>query len=354
MSHRPSRMRDLGEKAYLGALLPTLHVDRRFVNGFGHDASIIDVGLPELNLVLKIDRAAKPIASLNGWSDFRVWGRMAVTANCSDILAIGGSPVGFMLSVTVPGDLPAQTVNEIVAGAAEECEAQDVAFLGGDTKEGSGINIVGTAVGTIEKSRRFDRHAASCGDLLVLAGTVGGFLGAYWTCTRSSEPRADALRYLAKPRAAWREAEAIAKVGGVRSACDLSDGLSSSAASLMSPGLGAHLEFDKIPFHPLALESADSRGVDVLPYAFGVGDWGILYAVDPAAKPDIEELRARGLEIAVIGKVVAEEGVHLMRGARFEVSVMENEHFRHRMEDQGDYFDVHERNVILNLARSPR
>ena len=279
------------------------------MNGFGHDASVIDIGLPDINLVMKIDRAAKPIAALNGWSDYRVWGRLAVTANCSDILATGGRPTAFMLSVSVTGDTSAEIVREIVSGASEECAARNVAFLGGDTKEAASTNIVGAALGTIPKARHFDRRRGKVGDLLILAGELGGFLGGYWNCQTAISPPADAVEYLAHPRASWREADALAVPAGVRSACDLSDGLASSAMNLAEAGAGVLLEFSSLPFHPLALSSAVTRDVDILPYAFGVGDWGILYAVDPAMRPSVDALRAHGLSVAIVGAIVAEDGL---------------------------------------------
>ena len=345
-------MRDLGEKGFLAALLPTLQADIRFVNGFGHDASVIDIGLPEINLVMKIDRAAKPIAALNGWTDYRAWGRIAVTANCSDILAVGGEPTAFMLSISVAGETSANMVAEIVAGAAEACRARNVAFLGGDTKEATGLNIVGSALGTIAKGRHFDRGGGKVGDLIVLAGSLGGFLGGYWTCSQSAVPPEAAVRYLAEPQAAWAEARELANLSGIRSACDLSDGLGSSALNLVTPGLGALLIFDKLPFHPLARESAAMRDVDLLPYAFGVGDWGILYAVDPAAWSDIERLRDSGLLINIVGEVIPYPGLTLRRGGFFSLTVPEHEHFRHRMEDQGGYLYAHEKNLLSRPVSS--
>jgi thiamine-monophosphate kinase len=341
------KMTDVGEKAFLANLLPTLSVDPAFVNGFGHDASVMDIGLPETNLVMKIDRAAKPIAALNGWSDYRVWGRMAVTANCSDILAVGGRPRGFMLSLSMQDDTPVDIAEAIVAGAAEECQRHGVAFLGGDTKEAIGMNVVGAAFGTIDKNRHFDRHLGEVGDLLVLAGTVGGFLGAYRACQAGGVPQPDAVEYLARPQAAWREAMALASLDGIRSACDLSDGLGSSALNVVGPGLGAVLDFDALPFHPLARASAATRGVDLLPYAFGVGDWGILYAVAPSTGSVIADLQTKGLSLSVIGQVESRAGLRLRRGALFAITAAENEHFSHRMEDQGDYFDLQERSLVL-------
>ena len=350
-----AKMVDVGEKAFLAALLPTLTADSSFINGFGHDASVMDLGLREFDLVMKIDRAAQPIAALNGWSDHRVWGQMAVTANCSDILTVGGQPRGFMLSMSMDADTPVQIANAIVAGAANECRRRGVAFLGGDTKEAPGVNVVGAAVGIIDKGRHFDRHAGRDGDLLVLAGTVGGFLGAYRMCHGDLDPPRGAIEYLSTPQAAWLEAAAFAKIHGVRSACDLSDGLGSSALNVVGGGLGAVLDFDALPFHHLARASANARGVDLLPYAFGVGDWGILYAVDPLEEAAIRNLTNSGMSVAVIGRVELEPGLRLSRGSLFSLTTSENEHFRHRMEDQGSYFDVQERSLTLtSVAPRPR
>jgi thiamine-monophosphate kinase len=345
MTGSSATMTDLGEKGFLARLLPGLSVDARFVNGFGHDASVIDLGL-EHNLVMKIDRAATPIASLNGWADYRVWGRIAVTANCSDILTVGGEPKGFMLSLSIAPDTPASIAEEIIRGAAEECERCDVAFLGGDTKEAIGLNIVGSAIGTIPKGRHHDRRQGHPGDLLVLAGQLGGFLGGYRQCA-SQDPSGEALRYLCEPSAAWREARALSQIAGIRSACDLSDGLASSVGQVVAAGAGAVLDFASLPFHGLAISNAARRGADILNYAFGVGDWGIVYAIAPEDKAQIEGLRLAGLAIAIVGTVVDEPGLFLKRGGLFAISIFENEHFRRRMEDQGSYFDELEAGLEL-------
>lgn len=348
MTGSPATMNDLGEKGFLAGILPNLSVDSRFVNGFGHDASVIDLGLGR-DLVMKIDRAATPIASLNGWADYRVWGRIAVTANCSDILAVGGEPKGFMLSLSIAPDTPTSIAQDIISGAAEECERCDIAFLGGDTKEAVGLNIVGSAIGTIPKGRHHDRLQGLPGDLLVLAGQLGGFLGGYRRCL-SHAPSGEALRYLCEPSAAWREARALSQIAGIRSACDLSDGFASSVRQVVAAGAGAVLEFESLPFHDLAISNAAERGADLLNYAFGVGDWGIVYAIAPEDKAQVEELRLAGLAIAVVGTVVEKPGLFLRRGDLFEVSIFENEHFRRRMEDQGSYFDELEAGLELRPA----
>ena len=344
-------MRDLGEKKFLADLLPTLTPNTKFVNGFGHDASIIDIGIPNIDLVMKIDRAAKPIAAINGWCNYQLWGRLAVTANCSDILTVGGSLEAFMISLSLPGDTDAQIAREIIEGAEKSCRLRGISFIGGDTKEAESANVVGSVIGTVPKGRHFDRKMGRKNDLLVLAGSLGGVQGAYWICSKESRSLPDAIKYLSEPNAMWSEAQAMAELSVVRSACDLSDGLAESALNVAGKGLGVRLDFDSLPFHKFARRSAYDRNIDILPYAFGVGDWGILYAVDLAARSDIKSLRDSGLELSVIGEIVSKPGIHLKRQGLYSIHAEPHEHFRQRMEDQGSYLvSIHKQGVFsLNV-----
>jgi len=172
-------MGSIGEKNFIAGLMPTLRTDARFLNGYGDDASIIDIGCGDLCLVMKIDRAAQPIASKNGWADYAVWGRLAVTANCSDILAVGGQPVAFMLSMCLSKEWRVEDAVDIIRGCQEECEKHGISFVGGDTKESREAQIVGCACGTAARGSFLSRKGAEEGDILAVAGRLGGFVGAY-------------------------------------------------------------------------------------------------------------------------------------------------------------------------------
>ena len=336
---RNPRMLDVGEKAFLRKLLPRLSVHSRFVNGFGHDASIVDLGLSDTNLVMKIDRAAKPIAAINGWCDYRLWGRLAVTANCSDILTAGGSPKAFMMAISAPPATPASLVTDIIKGAEEACQEEDVAFVGGDTKEAGELQVVGTALGVVAKDRHIDRRLGEPGDRIIVAGCLGGYVGAYWHCA-NSQTTPSALSYLSRPRARWREAELVSSAACARSACDMSDGLVDAVMSVVRPGLGVMMQEAALPFHPLARDASERSKTDLLNYAFGVGDWCIAYAVPPECLAVLDSLRQNGIELSVVGEVVEKSGVFIRTAdACLEVrSASANEHFRSRMEDQGDWF----------------
>lgn len=60
-------------------------------------------------------------------------------------------------------------------------------LLGGDTKEGEGIVISGTALGLVEEEKMLRRAGAQPGDLLAVTGPIGtarGGLSCYPVCDR--------------------------------------------------------------------------------------------------------------------------------------------------------------------------
>ena len=341
MTPVPITMKDLGEKGFLDDLLPTLPRSAHFVNGFGHDASVLDAGLGSCNLVMKIDRAAKPIAALNGWADYKIWGRLAVTANCSDILACGGRPIGVMAALCVPPTFLVEHARQIIEGVSEECSANDVAFLGGDTKESAYPELIGSAVGLVGRGQHVGRKAGKAGDLIVLAGMLGGFLGAYWDLSKHDRlHEEEAMRLVSYPKARWNEAIAMEKVQGRKSACDLSDGLLDALPNVVSENCGCILYSNSLPYHRLAALFARETNIDMFNTAIGVGDWGIVYTVDPRYFDEEAIVSNGGLELRVIGKVIDSPGITLQRDdIVFRVNGLRNEHFRQRMEDQGTYFD---------------
>lgn len=345
------KIEELGEKAFLSSLLPKLRTTPEFLNGFGHDASVLDIGLADIALAMKIDRAGKPVAAINGWTDYRLWGRLAVTANCSDILAVGGTPKGFMVAISVPKSFEAEIVEEIVLGAEEECLRNDVTFLGGDTKESNESQVVGSAIGVVDKRYYLGRKIARKGDYLVLAGSLGGFVGSYIEVKESTNLRKECIDYMAYPRARWNEARQINRqklaIGGM----DLSDGLFDALQSMVSPGYGAVIDIESLPYHSLAIASAEKYSIPLFNLAFSVGDWAMLYAVKPDDIDAIRQLaKEEFIELTEIGRVTDEEGIYGIdkRGEAYEVDGIVNENFRSRMEDQGNFFESIRSKVALN------
>lgn len=334
-------MFDLGEKAFLKSLLPRLEVAPSFVNGFGHDASIIDLGFEEY-LAFKIDRAPFPVALHRGIGDFRTWGRLAVVANVSDLLAVGAIPRALMLSLVLPGEFDAENARAIVEGCEEACAAHDIAFVGGDTKEGKAAQVVGAAWGTVAKNAVVGRALAGDGDRLFVAGFLGAFVGALKlmdACSDAAEFRQEWIQTLTLPSARMHEARFMRQAGMVAAACDLSDGLADALEIFCGAGVGITLEESKMPMHSQAVEASRTTGLPLWRFALGVGDWAIAFVV---REKDVAQFRLAmdaSLILHEIGRFnnSGRKVIREVSGAEKEVPNLINEQFRKRLEDDGIY-----------------
>ncbi|MCK4229341.1 MULTISPECIES: thiamine-phosphate kinase [Enterobacter] len=335
-------MHDIGEKLFLSSILTRLEKSECFLNDFGNDASVVDIGLPDIAIAFKIDRAAKPIAAYKGWTDFQMWGRLAVTANLSDILAVGATPSAFMLSITVPGSWKSSDVEAIIAGAEIACKEKGVAFVGGDTKEGGEANVVGAAFGTIKKDSIISRRKAEEGDTVILAGQLGGFASAYLLRSKMGVENTEILQLLSLPTCAWDEARYLFSNGKVTAAVDLSDGISEGLSLLSKDGLAPLIDIDSLPLHQLAIRASNEFLIDKSNFAFTVGDWGILFSMPKNDAESAITSMPPGLALTKIGTIVtAETPIYrsFLTGTNYELSVdLKNEHFRKTMEKEKDYF----------------
>jgi thiamine-monophosphate kinase len=334
-------MQGIGEKVFLQTLLPTLNVDPCFVNGFGHDASIIDLGL-EQDIAFKIDRAPFPVAIRRGIGDYSTWGRLAVVANVSDLLAVGATPRAMMLSMVLPGNFDAENAKAIVEGCEEACIACGVAFLGGDTKEGSAAQVVGAALGTVEKNAVFGRASAKPGDRLFLAGEVGGFAGTLAlmnaVATESSFP-SQWSSVITHPNARIREGRYLRESHKVVAACDLSDGLADALDIFCRDGVGITLDESRLPMHSHAIEASIKIETPLWRFAFGVGDWAIACVVRDEDAALFRLGASNDLVLHEVGQF-DDSGARLVRdatGIKHVIPKVINEHFRNRLEDDTNY-----------------
>lgn len=338
------RIDELGEKKFLAQAIqsigPTL--DSRLVGGIGHDAALIDTRLCEgEGITFKIDRAAQPVAARRGWCSYEMWGRLAVTTVCSDLLCVSSEPLAFMLACILPGSFEASAAEAVIQGAAAECRENGLIFAGGDTKEGPFPEVVGSGLGLVDKTAFLTRTGAQPGDLLVLAGDLGGYLGAYLQCVSAeaagAKLRPDWIDYVSRPRAQWQASTVMRQAGLASAAMDCSDGLY-EAASVLSGGYGCLFDLSQFPYHNHATEAVCNLGVDLLRLGLGVGDWNLVYVVPRDRESELVRVLSEEPSLRVIGEVISDTGIHALdaHGIRRTITPIVNEHFAARQEDEVD------------------
>jgi thiamine-monophosphate kinase len=336
---------EVGEKAYLAGLLPRLTPHPSLRNGFGDDAAVI---IPERDLgavVHKIDRAARPVVLDFDPGDYAAWGRMAVTANCSDLLSCAATPISFMLAVLAPPQQLVDDIDRIILAAEQECRDRGIAFSGGDLKESRALEVIGSAVGVVAPGSALTRNGLAAGDTLYCAGLVGGFAAATLllrdpTLKLDDELRRECLNYLSHPEAQWTVGRLVGSSGLAHAAMDASDGLYDSFSVLANGQVGIVVDLDHPGYHPLTSACERYTGIDQKAQMFGAGDWNIVYAVAPRNVDAFDRL-AQDSSLFRIGEVVDDPGVVGRAAARsVTIQPMVHEHFRSRLEQEGDFLEV--------------
>ena len=264
------------------------------------------------------------------WHSPEAWGWYVAAVNLSDIAAKGGQPMGLLLALLLPRETDTSTVAGIMRGAKKCCARYGTKVIGGDTKEGREICLVGAAFGRVPKKEFMPRNGARPGDILALTGSVGaaaaGFLalkeGIAGKGLRGEERR------LLLPVPRVFEGRAAARTRAVHACTDLSDGLSASVHQLCQPsGVGAVIVWEAVPVSG----ALKKRGKADEQWAFHFGgDFELLMAIPPARFDNVRcAIEKTGADFSAIGRVVDGRKVELLgRGWRRPLRYGGWEHFR--------------------------
>ncbi|MDP2039467.1 MAG: thiamine-phosphate kinase [Ignavibacteria bacterium] len=151
-------------------------------------------------------------------------GWMTVTANISDLAAVGATPIGILLNQTFTKMTNPKYINEIQRGINEACITYKTYVLGGDTNYSSRMQMSATAIGVLKNEKPIMRSGCSVGDLIYASGKLGN--GNAFAFTKFSGGNSQF-----KPQAKVDVAKILLKYA--TSCMDTSDGLFGTIDQLM-------------------------------------------------------------------------------------------------------------------------
>jgi selenide,water dikinase len=290
----------------------------------GDDAAVLRLDA-ERALVLTTDFFT-PIVD-----DPRDWGRIAAANALSDVYAMGGRPLIALNLTAWPADLPVELLAEVLRGGAELAGQAGCPVVGGhsvdDPEPKYGLAVVGLA----DPDRLLTIARARPGDRLVLTKPLG--TGVVATAVKRGDPDPGVVAAaVAAMTTLNRDAAEAALAAGVVAATDVTGFglLGHLHRMLRASGVAGEVDAARVPFLPGAAELAAAGFVsggtrnneaylrDHVELEPGLPpvvatllhdaqtSGGLLLSVPPDRLGAlVADLRARGVEPALVGRVVA-------------------------------------------------
>ncbi len=228
--------------------------------------------------------------------------RKLLRTNLSDLAAMGATPLGYLLTVSVPRGTSGEWFSAFAAGLADDQQKFGIFLLGGDTTSTPGpVSLSLTALGTVAPGEAIRRSGARPGDGLFVTGTIGdgalGLLAAQGALADPTGWLADRYR-LPRPRLN------VAVQTLVSAAMDVSDGLVQDVFHLCrASGCGAEIMAIEVPRSDAARAAGDGYLALCLT---GGDDYELALAVPPHSEAGfVAHAAAMGVAVTRIGRFVA-------------------------------------------------
>ena len=275
-------------------------------HGVGDDAALLDVPAGS-RLVVSTDTSVENVHFKRGWLAPEEIGYRSVAAALSDLAAMGATPLGIVIALTLTPEWRAQ-VALLADGFAAAARESSAPIVGGDLSAGSELSIGVTVLGSA--ARPLTRGGAREGDTLFVTGTLGGPLLAQRAFEAGQEPSPAHRERFAHPVPRIGEARWLA-LHGATAAIDCSDGVAADASHLAAAsGVRITLELDRLP----AIQGA------TVDDAARSGEEYELIVTAPATLDTSSFERDFGIPLTAIGRVepagAEGAGVTAMEGGR--------------------------------------
>lgn len=239
-------------------------------------------------------------------------GQRALAVAVSDLAAMGATPIGFTLAITLPQLDTAwlQAFSEGLSTMAQRC---GITLVGGDTTRGP-LAMTVTALGAVPKQQALLRSGAQIGDLLCVSGPLGAAAAAVPLVLGELDEQSIAASTRQQLLAAyWTPQPQLALgqylLGKAHAALDISDGLLADCGHIAkASNLCLQIQQSQVPVAAAARQLLGDTAA--LQCALSGGDE---YQLAFTLAPDkLAAVQHRFAAVQVIGKVCAGSGVQLL------------------------------------------
>jgi hydrogenase expression/formation protein HypE len=274
-------------------------------NDVGEDCSIIDFG--DCEGIFSTD----PITGAN-----ENVGKLAVHINCNDIASSGGEPIGILVTILAPTSSSLEEINKVMNEIDEEAAKIGVEIIGGHTEVTSAVNkmvISVTVIGKNLKGKSIKTAGAKVDDDIIVTKALGLegtyiLINDYEERIRKilSEEEIDFGKSLLNKISVLEEGR-IGGEFGVNSMHDITEGglLGGLFEVAMASNKGFKIFKDKIPMFDITKKVCAEFKIDPLRLISS----GSMLITTKNGEELIKQLREKGIDASIIGKISEQGGV---------------------------------------------
>ncbi|MGE8500299.1 MAG: thiamine-phosphate kinase [Pseudomonas sp.] len=275
--------------------------------GIGDDCALLELAADQ-QLAVSTDTLVNGVHFPDGADPFLL-GMRGLAVSVSDLAAMGATPLGFTLALTLP-QADASWLEAFASGLERMAAQCGIRLVGGDTTRGP-LSLTFTVFGRVPRGQALTRAGAQVGDLLCVGGALGDAAGALPLVLGSSV----AAPAIAEPLLAryWSPEPQLALgqalLGKATSALDISDGLLADCGHISGASrVKLSIEQSRVPLSNALLALCGEAQARVCALSGG-DDYRLAFTLPADA---VGPLQAQGFSVHVVGRVEAGTGVDLL------------------------------------------
>lgn len=243
-------------------------------------------------------------------------GRKSLSISLSDIAAMGGEPLFFLVSIGLTPDIPKKFIDELYRGLHDVSKETGCVLAGGNTARAEKeMTISTTVIGEAPYGEVVYRKGADAGDLIFVTGTVGSsalglkVLGNHDGGKAKRLPWKDSVSRHLDPTPRLEAGRQLAKRGLATAMMDISDGVALDLKRLCTESKKAAVVFlSSLPISDELKDYGERTGKSpLLDLALTGGeDYELLFTSPEENLKKVSALsRKLGLPMTPIGKIVS-------------------------------------------------
>ncbi|MBT3181948.1 MAG: thiamine-phosphate kinase [Deltaproteobacteria bacterium] len=306
------------------------------IKGVGDDCAVIAKD-DRNDLLISTDSLIEDVHFKRGWGNFETLGRKALTVNLSDIAAMGGCPLFYLVDIGIPPGMDIGDLSSFYEGMRQVAGRAGVSLVGGDTTASKDLLYLSiTVIGEVPRGRALMRSGARPGDAIYVTGRLGGAsLGLHCLMNGMEDDiHQPFIERQLEPDHRIAMGITFMETGFISSMIDISDGLVADMGHIADEsGVGFTIESTSIPLFPNLTQVSSNLGVDPLRCALGGGEeYELLFTVDSKGEGGFlrsTESISSNVPITKIGVVEGDGAMRKVLGGNGESLIIDSSGFDH-------------------------